>query len=153
MRTIHRNVVSALIISKDNKILLGIKDPKIGGVYSGCWHFPGGGIDEGETQEQALRREVLEEVSLNVAPYKPVLLDDKGSGESTRYLPETDETVICIMQFFVYRIDIPELAAAINVRPSADELVQLTWADMSNLEAFRLAPPSIELFKRVGYLQ
>jgi 8-oxo-dGTP pyrophosphatase MutT (NUDIX family) len=152
MRTIHRNIVSALIIPNDNKILLGIKDPNSGGVYSGFWHFPGGGIDKGETQEKALHREMLEEVHFDISPYQATLVDDKGTGTSTRYLLETDETVICNMTFYVYRIDVPEESADIAVKPSA-ELVQLVWADMSNLEEYPVAPPSIELFKRLGYIK
>ena len=34
MRTIHRTIVSALIFSKDGKLLMGMKDPKDGGVYA-----------------------------------------------------------------------------------------------------------------------
>jgi 8-oxo-dGTP pyrophosphatase MutT (NUDIX family) len=67
MRTIHRTIVSALIFSKDGKLLMGMKDPKNGGVYADCWHIPGGGVDEGETKEQALRREMLEEVGIDIA--------------------------------------------------------------------------------------
>jgi hypothetical protein len=32
MRRIPRNIVAAVIISKDNKLFLGMKDPKEGGV-------------------------------------------------------------------------------------------------------------------------
>jgi len=42
MRTINRDIVSAVILSKDFKILLGKKDPSKGGVYASSWHIPGG---------------------------------------------------------------------------------------------------------------
>lgn len=86
MKTIHRDIASALIFSKDSKLLMGMKDPKSGGVYADCWHIPGGGVDEGETQEQALRREMLEEVGIDIANSKVMLVDDQGSGETEKIL-------------------------------------------------------------------
>ncbi|MBT6335075.1 MAG: NUDIX hydrolase, partial [Candidatus Magasanikbacteria bacterium] len=64
MRSISRDIVSAIIISKDNKIFLGRKDPSKGGVYKDCWHLPGGGIEKGETDEDALIREIQEETGI-----------------------------------------------------------------------------------------
>jgi len=38
-----------------------------------------------------------------------------------------------------------------DINPSAD-LVELKWFDMSELKAVKLTPPSVELFKRLGYI-
>lgn len=43
LREITREIVSGLIFSADGKLLMGKKDPTKGGVYSDCWHIPGGG--------------------------------------------------------------------------------------------------------------
>lgn len=84
MRKIKRDIVAALIFSKDNKLFQGMKDPEHGGVYSDCWHIPGGGIDEGEDKEKALIREIKEETGIDISNYIIELIDDKGMGESIK---------------------------------------------------------------------
>ena len=54
--------VVAAIIRKENKVLLGRRpDHKRHGAL---WEFPGGKIDEGETEVDAVTRELLEEFGL-----------------------------------------------------------------------------------------
>lgn len=51
------------ILCQDNQILLTLK---ASGPYKGLWGLPGGGIEFGESPEEALKREFLEEVALAV---------------------------------------------------------------------------------------
>ncbi|HTE22233.1 MAG TPA: NUDIX hydrolase [Candidatus Limnocylindria bacterium] len=152
MRTIYRDIVAGLVASKDNKFLFGMKDPKGGGVYADCWHTPGGGIEEGETQLEALAREMQEEMGLDTSKAKVTLLDDKGEGESEKKLKDTYEVVKVKMKFFVYKIDFDKNAEDIDVKPG-DDIEKLSWVDSARLKDAKLTPPSVELFSRLGWLK
>lgn len=151
MRRTHRDVVSALFFSKDNKLLMGKKDPKAGGVYKGSWHIPGGGVNENEDKVQALIREVKEEVGIDVSKAKIELIDDQGKGESEKILKETGEKVVVEMDFFVYRINLQRKSHEVNVQLNSD-LVAYKWFNLNELKRAILTPPSVYLFEKLGYL-
>ena len=54
--------VTAAIMRKNGKILIAKR--QIGDAFEGKWEFPGGKIEEGETPEQCLRREIFEEFGI-----------------------------------------------------------------------------------------
>lgn len=55
--------VTAAIIHKDNKIFAARR--QTGCHLAGYWEFPGGKIEPGETEQECLRRELLEEFTIN----------------------------------------------------------------------------------------
>ena len=61
----HHNVVAA-VIEKDGKVLCMQRGMNRYAYTSHKWEFPGGKIEPGETPEQAVRRELLEEMDFDV---------------------------------------------------------------------------------------
>ncbi len=60
--------VVAAIIEKEDKIMIAKRSY---GEFEGLWEFPGGKYEEGETGEQALKREIEEEfdTEINIKEY------------------------------------------------------------------------------------
>ncbi|MDH4198447.1 MAG: NUDIX domain-containing protein, partial [Candidatus Aminicenantes bacterium] len=58
------------VIRKDGRLLIQKRPP--GGLLADLWEFPGGKRKRGESREQALRREVREELGIEVASARPL---------------------------------------------------------------------------------
>jgi 8-oxo-dGTP diphosphatase len=70
------DVAVGVLIRPDGDFLLTSRPP--GKVYEGYWEFPGGKLETGETVEQALRRELHEEIGITIGaahPWKIELVD------------------------------------------------------------------------------
>lgn len=59
-------VAVGLLMDSQGRFLLTSRPP--GKVYAGYWEFPGGKLEIGESVEQALRRELLEEIGVVIGP-------------------------------------------------------------------------------------
>lgn len=57
-------VVAAALIDGDGRVLVQQRPP--GKAMAGLWEFPGGKIEAGETPEEALIRELQEEIGITV---------------------------------------------------------------------------------------
>jgi 8-oxo-dGTP diphosphatase len=69
-------VAVGVLIRADGAFLLTSRPA--GKVYAGYWEFPGGKLEAGETVEQALRRELIEEIGITIEaahPWKQELVD------------------------------------------------------------------------------
>jgi 8-oxo-dGTP diphosphatase len=62
-------VAVGVLIRPDAQFLLTSRPA--GKVYEGYWEFPGGKIEAGETVEQALRRELQEEIGVTIGSAQP----------------------------------------------------------------------------------
>lgn len=72
-----KHILAITAIIKDLKgerfLIIKRSDKEI--AYPGKWSFPGGKLEKGETVLQTLRREVLEEVGLEIEDHKKYLKD------------------------------------------------------------------------------
>jgi 8-oxo-dGTP diphosphatase len=62
-------VAVGVLIAPDGRFLLTSRPQ--GKVYEGYWEFPGGKLEAGESVEQALRRELIEEIGVTIGPVQP----------------------------------------------------------------------------------
>ena len=70
------DVAVGVLIRPNGDFLLTTRPP--GKAYEGYWEFPGGKLEAGETVEQALRRELQEEIGITIVtvyPWKVELVD------------------------------------------------------------------------------
>lgn len=145
MRTIHRDIVGGFIFSKDNKVLLGKN--RQGGVYEGSYVVPGGGVDEGESQYQALRREMQEETSIDITTGK-ITQVNTSTGEHEKTLRDTGERVHVNMTFYDYSIALPQDADSVVVC-AEDDWTSPRWFTPSELvtEDVGLSSPPVRCKK------
>lgn len=85
--------VVAAILQKEDKILIARK--KQGKPLAGYFEFPGGKIEEGETPEESLIRELMEEMNIKIAvkEYIGESIYDYGSDKVISLLGYTAEII------------------------------------------------------------
>lgn len=111
------NVVGAVFI-KDGKVLAAKRSASM--ALPGLWEFPGGKIEAGETAQEALLREISEELNCDI--------------EVGNYLTTTDYqypfgTVSLTTYFAELKGDEPELTEHAEIRwLSPSELFEVDWA-------------------------
>jgi nucleoside triphosphatase len=139
----HRVGVIALIQNKDDEYLL-CKKPKGRGMFPGQWGIPGGGIDKGETMEEALRREVREEVGLEIEQIKPIYFADDIQ---PKYMDgkKIDDVY---MIYLLFRCRAKSNNVVLN-----HEHEKYEWADKERVKDFDLNSATINTFERIGVLK
>ena len=122
-------IVSAGIAIRDGKIMLCQRKPK--GCYGLKWEFPGGKLEPGESPEQALERELREELSVETRT---------GRIFDVQYSCENDHELLIL--FFYTEI--------LSGEPQTVDCHAITWTDREKLLSFDLAPNDIRVAARLA---
>ncbi len=116
--------VTAAIIYKNGKVLIARRAP--GESFAGGWEFPGGKIEQGETPEQCLKRELQEEFGVR-ALIKDFIAESiyEYSTGSIRLLAYVAEVVAGDMKLSVHD--------------------DYAWVDINDLLTYDLLPADIPI--------
>ena len=117
MKTIE---VVASIIHQDGKILATQRGY---GDFKGLWEFPGGKIEPGETPEEALRREIREELNIDISVEKHICIVEHD-------YPNFHLTMHC------YWCSIVQGELVLNEHQSARWLEKTEWESVEWLPAY-----------------
>ena len=120
--------VTAAIIFKDQRVLLTRRNK--GEVLAGFWEFPGGKIDDDETPQSCLERELKEELGINTKAGKMLAVSE--------YRYEHGAFQIIAIQTEILNGDI-----RLTVHDRAE------WVLIENLEEYKLAPADVTIAKRL----
>lgn len=149
MRTVQRDIAGIFIFSADDKILL-CKSYK-GGAYEDFWIIPGGGIEPNETKLQAAQRETLEEVGIDITPYKVVMIDDVMSDRRQKTLRETGETVKVNMTFYSFTVH-ADMPAKDIVVTCGDDIIEAMWYPFVELPNLNIPPTTQKILTNLGIM-
>jgi len=128
-RSRPRKLVAAALIVEGDRVLLSRR--RADQAHPGQWEFPGGKLEEGESPAEALRRELVEELSVTA---------EVGRAWDVvfhRY-PEFD----VLMLLFVCRLPA-------GAQPRCREVAEIAWSSSSALADFDILPADAPIVTRL----
>lgn len=87
----RRALAGALLLHPDGRVLLQLRDDKPDIESPDLWSLFGGGLDEGESPEAGMLREVEEEIGFRVRHYRPLMVFEGWGGRFHIYLAAVTE--------------------------------------------------------------
>lgn len=125
-KTVH--VVGAIIENDNKEIFCALRSPEMS--LPNYWEFPGGKIEESETPEQALVREIKEEFNCEIAVGEKV--------EDTTY--EYEKVIVRLETY---------MSTILNGTPTALEHAETKWVPRTQLLSLNFAPADIPAVERL----
>lgn len=124
----HVEVVGAIILNDQNEIFCALRSPEM--TLPNLWEFPGGKIEQDEKPEDTLRRELFEELQIQVEVGEQV--------ESTFY--DYDAFTIQLTTFY---------AKIVEGTPVLTEHAEFTWLAAEDLHTLEWAAADIPAVQKV----
>ena len=140
-----RHIGSYGLIIKNEQIVL-IK--KVGGPYTGKLDLPGGTIEFGERPNEALIREIKEEVGVSVTKYE---LFDANSVTVKYYHEGVKETVHHLGIFYKIIDYEDEIKENIEITEKNDDSMGAKFYEIKNLKKSNLSSIAILELEKLGY--
>ncbi|WP_027416290.1 (deoxy)nucleoside triphosphate pyrophosphohydrolase [Aneurinibacillus terranovensis] len=113
------DVVGAVIINRHGEVLCALRSQRM--PLPGMWEFPGGKIEEGENPQQALKREIKEELDIDIKVGE--LVSDS--------VYEYPDTAIHLMTYY---------ASIVSGEPNVREHEKVVWLARKDLSSLEWAP-------------
>lgn len=131
--------IGAVIINKDSKMLLAKRGPKAKN-EKGKWEFPGGSVEFGHTMEETVKREMMEELGIEITTYQQ--------------LPVIDHIIKQESQHWVTSGFIAKIKKGKPVIKEKEKCSEIGWFSLSEMEKMDLTIPTrsyMNILKRIGY--
>lgn len=136
----HRIIVVGLVWNNEGRLLL-CKMASDRGVFPGQWGLPGGGIELDETMEDALRRELGEELGIEIDTIKPAFFKD---GFHDKSLPGGAKKST-YMIFLVFNCRSKSNKIILN-----KEFDEYLWAERDDIKSLDLNEETKDTLARIG---
>jgi 8-oxo-dGTP diphosphatase len=122
----HKKKVIAGIVEKDGKILIARRAK--GSRFEGKWEFPGGKLEPGESQEECLVRELMEELNIKCR------IGDMFLSNMFRYIGVSIELVIYKAEYISGEVTLKDHDESAWVSPHELKKYDFVMADRPAVE-------------------
>jgi nucleoside triphosphatase len=136
-------IITVGVVRNHRDEVLICHKPVTRGVFAGQWGLPGGGIEPGERMQDALRRELREEVGLEIGQIEACFFKD---GQHEKLYPDGTQTPV-YMIFLVFTC----LAEDGDVKLNA-EFDAYAWVNPERLADYNLNDETRDTFRRLGVM-